>query len=245
MADKHAKIRLFVEGPLGAGQGIALSRDQANYLFAVMRLKTGAHVLVFNGVDGEWLAEVTSANKRNGTLVCLEQTAPLRLPPDLWLLFAPIKKARTAFIVEKAAELGVARIMPVQTSFTNSDRLNPDRLRAHAMEATEQCGGTFVPKVTDLQKLDEVLDTWSNDRRLMFCDENQVALPAAQALAKEKGGKWAILIGPEGGFSDEEVQRLRGMKQVTSVTLGPRILRADTAAVTAITLWQSALGDWG
>ena len=245
MADKHAKIRLFVEGPLGAGQGIALGKDQANYLFAVMRLKTGAHVLVFNGVDGEWLAEVTSSNKRNGTLVCLENTAPLRLPPDLWLLFAPIKKARTAFIVEKAAELGVARIIPVLTRFTNSDRLNIDRLQAHALEATEQCGGTYVPEVAQAVKFDTIMSDWPNERRIMFCDENQVALPAAQALAKEKGGEWAIIIGPEGGFSSEEVERLRGMAEVTSVTLGPRILRADTAAVTAITLWQSVLGDWG
>lgn len=241
----RAKIRLFVEAPLGAAQGIVLNKEQSNYLFAVMRLKTGTNLLVFNGVDGEWLAEVVEANKRGGRLVCVEQTAPLRLPPDLWLLFAPIKKARTAFIVEKATELGVARIMPVITDFTNTDRLNIDRLRAHALEATEQCGGTFIPKVSDAAKLDAVLDDWPEGRRLMFCDESREALPAAQALAGQAGGKWAIVIGPEGGFSEGEVARLRGMEQVVSVTLGPRILRADTAAVTAITLWQSTLGDWG
>jgi len=230
---------------MGATQGIVLNKEQSNYLFAVMRLKTGANLRVFNGADGEWLAEVVEANKRGGRLVCVEQTAPLRLPSDVWLLFAPIKKARTAFIVEKATELGVARIMPVITDFTNTDRLNIDRLRAHALEATEQCGGTFIPEVSDVAKLDTVLNDWPEGRRLMFCDESREALPAAQALAKETGGKWAIVIGPEGGFSEDEVARLRGMEQVVSVTLGPRILRADTAAVTAITLWQSTLGDWG
>lgn len=241
----RAKIRLFVEAPLGGAQGIVLNKEQSNYLFAVMRLKTGANVLVFNGVDGEWLAEVVEANKRGGRLACVEQTAPLCLPPDLWLLFAPIKKTRTAFIVEKATELGVARILPVLTEFTNSDRLNIERLRAHALEATEQCGGTFIPKVCDAARLSAVLDDWPDDRRLMFCDESREALPAAQALAAQSGSKWAIVIGPEGGFSEGEVMKLRGMAQVTSVTLGPRILRADTAAVTAITLWQSVLGDWG
>lgn len=245
MAKLRAKIRLFVEAPLGAGQGIPLSKEQSNYLFAVMRLKIGAFVLVFNGKDGEWLAEVVEAGKRNGKLACVEQTAPLRLPPDLWLLFAPIKKARTAFIVEKATELGAARIIPTMTQYTNADRMNLDRLRAHALEATEQCGGTFIPEVSEPVKLAEILSDWPNDRQIMFCDESREALPAAAALAKEQPGKWAILIGPEGGFSPDEVARLRAMSQVTSVTIGPRILRADTAVVTAITLWQSILGDWG
>ncbi len=245
MARKRAKIRLFVEGSLGAGQGIVVTKEQANYLFNVMRLKTGDNVLLFNGRDGEWQAEVVEAGKRAGKLACRAQTAPLQRPPDLWLLFAPIKKARTAFIVEKATELGAARIMPVLTDFTNTDRIQTDRLRAYAMEATEQCGGTFIPEVTDIQKLADVLDDWPEDRRIMFCDESRAALPVAQALAKEKAGKWAIVIGPEGGFSPDEIERLRGMKQVTSVTLGPRILRADTAAVAALVAWQSALGDWG
>ena len=245
MASKRAKIRLFVEGSLGDGQGIVVTKDQANYLFNVMRLKTGDNVLLFNGRDGEWSAEVVETGKRTGKLACRAQTAPLQMPPDLWLMFAPIKKARTVFIVEKATEMGAARIMPVMTRYTNSDRLHIDRLRAHALEATEQCGGTFIPEVSDLQKLANVLDEWPSDRRLMFCDENREALPAIEALAKEQGGKWAILIGPEGGFSPEEIERLRGMEAVTSVTLGPRILRADTAAVAALTVWQSVLGDWG
>ncbi len=240
----RAKIRLFVEAPLGAAQGIVLNKEQSNYLFAVMRLKTGAHISVFNGVDGEWLAEVTSANKRGGNLACIKQTAPLRLPPDLWLLFAPIKKARTAFIVEKATELGVARILPVLTDFTNTDRLNIARLRAHALEASEQCGGTYIPKVCAPEKLETVLNDWPEDRRLIFCDESLSARPMHEVLGGKTGRKYAILIGPEGGFSSKEAEKLRAMPKVTPVTLGPRILRADTAAVTAISLWQSMLGDW-
>jgi len=240
---KDAKIRLCVTQALGAGQTIPLSQNQAHYLFGVMRLKIGARVLVFNGRDGEYLAEVTEAGKRKGSLQCLEQTRPLQMPPDLWLLFAPIKKARTDFIVEKAAEMGAVRIMPVQTRFTNSDRIRQDRLQAHALEATEQCGGTYVPEVTDIRKLDAVLADWPADRQLIFCDE---ALIGAKEVLQAQSDvqKWAILIGPEGGFSGEERTKLSALPYVTKISLGPRILRADTAAVAALTLWQSTLGDW-
>ncbi len=238
-----AKIRLYVEHPLGPGQSVPLTREQAHYLFGVMRLSVGGQVALFNGQDGEWLAEVAEAGKRGGTLTCAEQTKPLQLPPDLWLLFAPIKKARTDFIVEKAAEMGAARIMPVQTEFTNSERIRQDRLQAHAVEAAEQCGGTFVPEVTDLQRLDRVLDAWSEDRQLMFCDEAELG-SALRLAANEKAQPWAILIGPEGGFSERERKRLTGLPYAHIVSLGPRILRADTAAVAAMTMWQQALGDW-
>ncbi|NOD89186.1 MULTISPECIES: 16S rRNA (uracil(1498)-N(3))-methyltransferase [unclassified Ruegeria] len=238
-----AKIRLYVEQPLGQGQSVPLTRDQAHYLFGVMRLSVGGFVALFNSRDGEWLAKVTEAGKRGGVLTCLEQTKPLQLPPDLWFLFAPIKKARTDFIVEKAAEMGAARILPVQTEFTNSERIRQDRLQAHAVEAAEQCGGTFVPEVTDLQRLDRVLDTWPEDRQLMFCNEAEVG-SALRLAANEKGRPWAILIGPEGGFSDKERARLTALPHAHVVSLGPRILRADTAAVAALTMWQQALGDW-
>ncbi|WP_372570911.1 16S rRNA (uracil(1498)-N(3))-methyltransferase [Ruegeria jejuensis] len=237
-----AKIRLYVEHPLGLGQSVPLTRDQAHYLFGVMRLAVGASVALFNSRDGEWLAEVVEAGKRGGSLTCIEQTKPLQMPPDLWLLFAPIKKARTDFIVEKSAEMGVRRIMPVQTAFTNSDRIRQDRLQAHAVEAAEQCGGTFVPEVGALQKLDRLLAEWPEDRQLMFCDEALVG--AGEALRDAGPGPWAILIGPEGGFSDVERERLTRADFAHAVSLGPRILRADTAAVAAMTVWQQVLGDW-
>ncbi|MEM9434314.1 MAG: 16S rRNA (uracil(1498)-N(3))-methyltransferase [Pseudomonadota bacterium] len=240
MAD--AKIRLFVDHPLDTGKPVPVDRDQANYLFNVMRLTAGAKLLLFNSKDGEWLAEVAQATKRRGLLTCVSKTRALFHPPDLWLLFAPIKKARTDFIVEKATELGAARIIPVQTEFTNSERLRQDRLQAHAIEAAEQCGSTYVPDVLALQKLSHVLQNWPQDRQLLFCDE--VLAGTEYGFDSALPGKWGILIGPEGGFSDAERTRLLEMPQTKSVALGPRILRADTAAVAAMSLWQSKLGDW-
>lgn len=237
----NAKVRLFVDQPLGAAQPVALTREQAHYLFGVMRLTVGARVALFNGHDGEWQADVAEAGKRGGVLVCREPSQPQSTPPDLWLLFAPIKKARTDFIVEKAVEMGVRRILPVQTAHTNSERIRQDRLQAHAVEAAEQCGGVFVPEVTELAKLDRVLTKWDTQRRIAFCDE---ALVGETGRLPHTPGAWAILIGPEGGFSDEERRRLRGMACASAISLGPRILRADTAAVAALTLWQSTLGDW-
>ncbi|WP_373049699.1 16S rRNA (uracil(1498)-N(3))-methyltransferase [Thalassovita aquimarina] len=237
------KIRLYVDHPLGQGQSVPLDRDQAHYLFGVMRQQLGAQIALFNGRDGEWRAEVVEAGKRGGTLECREHTKPLQMPPDLWLIFAPIKKARTDFIVEKAAEMGAAKIIPVQTEFTNSERIRQDRLQAHAVEAAEQCGGTFVPEVTGLQKLDRLLADWPEGRKLMFCDEAEVG--AGKVLGEAGPGPWAILIGPEGGFSEAERKRLHALPFTHVVSLGPRILRADTAAVAALTVWQQALGDWG
>jgi 16S rRNA (uracil1498-N3)-methyltransferase len=238
-----AKIRLYVDAPLGKGQSLSLSRDQAHYITGVMRQKVGAIIALFNGRDGEWQAELVDAGKRRAVLTCLEQSKPQSIPPDLWLYFAPIKKARTDFIVEKAAELGVAKIFPVQTDFTNSERIRQDRLQAHAVEAAEQCGETYVPPVDALQKLNLVLANWPDDRKLLFCDETLVD-DATSGLGGQKGEKWAILIGPEGGFSDAEITQLRTLKTTRSFSLGPRVLRADTAAVAAITLWQNTLGDW-
>lgn len=207
-----------------------------------MRMAVGQDILVFNGRDGEWLARLDQLTKRGGMAQAVEQTAAQRNPPDLWLIFAPIKKARTDFIVEKAAELGAARILPVQTDHTNSERIRQDRLQAHAVEAAEQCGGTFVPVVDDLRPLSRLLDAWDTNRRILWADE-AIAGPA-QVLAGLERGPWAILIGPEGGWSQAERGRLATTSGVTRMALGPRILRADTAAVAAITLWQAALGDW-
>lgn len=236
-----AKIRLYVDQPLAPGQAVRLSPDQAHYLTGVMRLSAGAAILLFNGRDGEWRATLADAGKRNAIAVADVQTRPLLLPPDLWLLFAPIKKARTDFIVEKAVELGAARILPVQTRHTNSDRIRQDRLQAHAIEAAEQCGATCVPEVADLIALDKLLAKWPEDRRLYWCDETALGQPATVTPTT---GPAAILIGPEGGFSADEATRLRARPNVTPLSLGPRILRADTAAVAALTLWQAACGDW-
>ena len=237
-----ARIRLYVNHPLGRGQSVPLDRDQAHYLFGVMRQPVGAQVALFNGVDGEWQSEVVEAGKRGGALRCDTRSRPLQVPPDLWLLFAPIKKARTDFIVEKAAEMGARRILPVQTAFTNADRIRQDRLQAHAVEAAEQCGGTFVPEVAGLQRLDKVLADWPEGRQLMFCDEGLAGQPST--LAAGGFGPWAILIGPEGGFSEAERAQVSGLSYAHAVSLGPRILRADTAAVAAMTMWQQVLGDW-
>ena len=238
----RAKIRLFVEQPLGAGQDIDLPEGQAHYLFKVMRQSIGASVALFNNRDGEWLAEITGASKRAGVVQCKALSAPQRLPPDLWLLFAPLKKARTDFIVEKAAELGAARIVPVQTDFTNAERIRQDRLQAHAVEAAEQCGGTYVPEVAALTPLARLLDTWPEGRALIWADESLAQTARSAPLPPAPA---ALLIGPEGGFSEAERARLRGMAGVHPIGLGPRILRADTAAVAALTLWQAAQGDWG
>ncbi|MEM6576851.1 MAG: 16S rRNA (uracil(1498)-N(3))-methyltransferase [Pseudomonadota bacterium] len=240
---KDAKIRLYLDHLLQEGQCVPLDRDQAHYLFGVMRLAADSVILVFNGRDGEWRARVAEAGKRAGRLTIEDQTRPQQNPPDLWLLFAPIKKSRTDFIVEKAAELGAARIKPVQTDFTNAERIRQDRLQAHAVEAAEQCGGTFVPEVMSLQKLDSVLAEWPAGRRLMLCDET-TAGEARKLPTAAKGEPWAILIGPEGGFSTAERKRLHSHPDAHVVSLGPRILRADTAAVAALTLWQAQLGDW-
>ncbi|MEM6940316.1 MAG: 16S rRNA (uracil(1498)-N(3))-methyltransferase [Pseudomonadota bacterium] len=236
-----AKIRLFVEQPLGEGQTVPLTGDQAHYLFGVMRQAVGAKIALFNGRNGEWQAQILDARKRGGEVVCQRQSASQQVPPDLWLIFAPIKKARTDFIVEKATELGAARILPVLTEYTNAGRVARARLQAHAVEAAEQCGGTFVPEVAEAVRFDQLLAQWDSERQLMFCDE---ALAGGSASLPAVLAPWAVLVGPEGGFSPRERAQLAALEQAHPVALGPRILRADTAAVAALTLWQDRLGDW-
>lgn len=233
--------RLFIDVPLGPGLSVELDREKAHYLFGVMRRRVGDRVDVFNGRDGAWSTTIAEVAKRSGRMVVADQVQPQQAPPDLWLLFSPIKKARTDFIVEKATELGVARICPVQTEHTNSERIRQDRLQAHAVEAAEQCGGTFVPPVEEMTSLQGMLDRWPESRQLLFCDE---ALAGTNDAFPDRKGPWAILIGPEGGFADRERSDLAQMPQAHAIALGPRILRADTAAVAALALWQSRLGDW-
>ncbi len=238
------KIRLYVDQPLDQGQSVVLTREQAHYLFGVMRQGVGDAVALFNGRDGEWRAEVADAGKRGGVLSCSAETKAQDVLPDLWLLFAPIKKARTDFIVEKAAEMGVRRILPVQTEFTNSERIRQDRLQAHAIEAAEQCGNTCVAEVAALARLEALLRDWPEDRQLVFCDEIEAEGAGSSALMGGLAVPGAVLIGPEGGFSEAERKKLRALPFVKVLPLGPRVLRADTAAVAALTLWQQAVGDW-
>ncbi|MFK4058340.1 16S rRNA (uracil(1498)-N(3))-methyltransferase [Brevundimonas sp. NPDC046655] len=236
-------IRLHVQGDLAPGLAVAPTLDQSRYLTQVMRLKAGDDLLVFNGRHGEWRASVAEVLKKGVILRAEELVREQTLGPDLELIVAVVKKARVETIVEKATELGAARVRLVLTHRTNADRLRLDRLDAIAEEAAEQTGRLDVPLVDDPIKLDALLDGWDAERRLMFCDETGGA-PAIGALTAAGGGKWAILIGPEGGFSPEEGARLRALPFATAVSLGPRILRADTAAIAALTLWQAAVGDW-
>lgn len=251
-------IRLFVEPALAEGAAVALAQEQAHYLTNVMRQAVGAELLVFNGRDGEWRAAVEQVSKRGCILRVLASTRAQAAPPDLELVVALVKRARLETIVEKSAELGCRRVRLVVTRRTNSDHVKVTRLQAIATEAAEQTGRLDVPEIVAPERLETLLAGWPADRRLMFCDEagddpRQAwggeagrALPALQALEKAGRGPggWSVLIGPEGGFDPGERDRLRSSPFVTPVTLGPRILRADTAAISALTLWQAAFGDW-
>ena len=236
-------IRLFVPHPLKAGAGVAPTVDQSRYLTAVMRLNVGDEILVFNGQDGEWRASLTEAGKRGALLRCEEQTRQQDHGPDLDLVVAMVKRGRVETIVEKAAELGARRVRLTQTRRTNVDFLKLGRLDAIAIEAAEQTGRLDVPVIDDPMKLDKILDTWDSARRLIFCDEGGDARTMIEAVT-DTAQPAAILIGPEGGFAPEERERLRGLPFVIPVSLGPRILRADTAAIAAMTLWQACAGDW-
>ncbi|MGV9009044.1 16S rRNA (uracil(1498)-N(3))-methyltransferase [Brevundimonas sp.] len=236
-------IRLHVPQLLSTDAAVAPTLDQSRYLTQVMRLKAGDDLLVFNGQDGEWRCTIAEVLKKGVVLKAQEQVRPQTFGPDLELIVAVVKKARVETIVEKATELGVRRVRLTLTQRTNTDRIRLDRLDAIAEEAAEQTGRLDVPVVDDPVKLSDLLDTWQAGRRLMFCDETGGA-PVMAALRDLPPAPWAILIGPEGGFSPEEGERLRALPFTTAVSLGPRILRADTAAIAAMTLWQAAAGDW-
>jgi 16S rRNA (uracil1498-N3)-methyltransferase len=232
--------RLFVMQPLAPDATIELDGAAANYLGNVMRLKPGGQVRLFDDVSGEWLAEAVEVGKRRVNLAITDHLGPREAVPDLWLLTAPIKKGRIDWIAEKACELGVARLVPVLTRRTIVDRLNLDRLRAHMIEAAEQCGRTALPGLDEPIKLEALLKTWPADRQLLFADEEGGAALASVA----RPGPAAILIGPEGGFTAEERSAIRALPQARAIALGPRILRADTAVAAAVSLWMAAVGDW-
>jgi 16S rRNA (uracil1498-N3)-methyltransferase len=237
-------IRLHVPHDLAAGAELALDADQSRYLVAVMRRAVGDEILVFNGRDGEWRAALSAVGKRGAAARLTTRERPQAEGPDLDLIVALVKRARLETIVEKAAELGVRRVRPVITERTNADHTKVPRLQAIATEAAEQTGRLDVPQVVEPQRLDRLLQDWDAGRRLVFCDEAGDAPPMLEALAGADPGPWAILIGPEGGFSPAERAGLRDLDFAVPVSLGPRILRADTAAISAVTLWQAALGDW-
>ena len=232
--------RLFVQTALGPGVRVALDPAQANFLGNVMRLKQGDKLLLFDGASGEWLAEIADAGKKRMVLAVAEPTKPQEAVPDLWLAFAPIKKGRVDWLVEKAVELGVARLLPVVTQRTIVDKLNLDRMRAHIVEAAEQCGRTALATIDEPVKLEAFLRTRDPARVLYFADETG-GDPPQSAL---KPGPALILIGPEGGFTPDEAAAIRAAANSQAIGLGPRILRAETAALAAVTAWMTAVGDW-
>ncbi|UTW54924.1 16S rRNA (uracil(1498)-N(3))-methyltransferase [Kordiimonas sp. SCSIO 12610] len=244
----NTNIRLYVSEDLTENQVLSLDKEQSHYLGNVMRKNPGDQLLTFNGRHGEWLSEIIDANKRSVTLKALEQTQPQKTEPDLWLAFAPIKKARLDFIAQKATELGVGHIIPVLTRRTIVDRVKTERMHANAIEAAEQCERLTVPTIGETLKLEKLIDQWPTDRALMFCDEDLSGDDAYSALKKYQSAHWidkcGILIGPEGGFDDYERELIKSQPNTLVVSLGPRVLRADTAAISAITLWQAAVGDW-
>ena len=209
-----------------------------------MRAKAGDKLRLFNGRDGEWLAEIAQAGKRGVNLTCIVQTAPQNEVPDIWLAFAPVKKTPADYLAQKATELGAAALMPVFTRRTIVTRINHERLAANAIEAAEQSDRLSVPVIRDPVSFDKLLASWPKDRRILFCDEDGDAVPLANAARDGPAGPAAIFTGPEGGFDPAERETLRALPFVTPVTLGPRILRADTAALAALAVWQSVKGDW-
>ena len=244
-----SNIRLFVEENLQTGIDLEIKASQFHYLKNVMRLAIGAEVTLFNGRDGEYLAEITDSGKHSMTVKLMKQSRPQSDDPDIWLIFAPIKKNRLDMIAEKATELGVAKLVPVITDHTKVERVKTDRLRANAIEAAEQCRRLTVPEITEPMPLQKLLDNWEVTRRLLVMDETTVedgdAGVSMATLGKSKDGQAcdAILIGPEGGFSASELDLLGNLPFVTKVSLGGRILRAETAALAALTLWQELIGE--
>ena len=239
------KLRLYVEATLGAGLRVEPDSAQAHYLIHVMRAKAGDRVGLFNGRDGEWAASVAEVTKRGCVLVCEGRVAEQDRVPDLWLVFAPVKKTPADYVTQKATELGVSVLQPVLTRRTIVRRVNEERMRANAVEAAEQSGRLSVPQVRAPIELEKLLAQWPAERRILFCDEAGQAPSIADALATgHKGQPWAVLIGPEGGFDPAERERIRECNFVTAVSLGARILRADTAGLAALAVWQAILGDW-
>lgn len=244
LREAGGRVRLFVEAALDEGAHVLLVEGQAHYLLHVMRAKAGDRVSLFNGRDGEWLASIAEVAKRSCTLDCEKQTRAQSGTPDIWLCFAPIKKTPADYVVQKATELGVQALQPVFTRRTIVTRINEERMTANAVEAAEQSDRLTVPDIREAVPLDKLLKTWPPKRRILFCDEGGDAKPIAEAARDIKENAVAILTGPEGGFDPAERDLIRRQPFVTPVTLGPRILRADTAALASLAVLQALKGDW-
>jgi 16S rRNA (uracil1498-N3)-methyltransferase len=244
LTEAGGKTRLYVIGDLGEGVAVTLDEGPSHYLLHVLRARPGNRVALFNGRDGEWLAEIAAAAKRGVTATCLQRTAAQAGVPDIWLAFAPVKKTPADYLVQKATELGVSVLQPVFTRRTIVSRINEERMLANAIEAAEQSERLTVPEIRAGVTFDKLLASWPGERRLLFCDEGGDAKAMTQAARESRGGPCAIFTGPEGGFDPAERAALRALPFVTPVALGPRILRADTAALAALALWQGVAGDW-
>jgi 16S rRNA (uracil1498-N3)-methyltransferase len=244
MRANYRMQRLFVQDDLAEGSEIEASQQQSHYLMHVLRLAEGAKVLLFNGRDGEWSAAIAAKTKKAVRLKVLDLQRSQPAKPDLVYCFAPLKQGRLDYLVQKAVEMGAGTLQPVITQHTQVARPSMDRLAANVVEAAEQCGILAVPTLCEPEKLEKLLGNWEPERRLVFCDEDASTDNPLPALRSLTGKKFGLLVGPEGGFSDDERRMLRALPFVTAIPLGPRILRADTAAVAALALMQATVGDW-
>ena len=238
----HSAPRLFIDQPLADGMELRIEGGQAHYLLSVMRMKAGGTVKLFDDRTGEWLGEVAATGKRDLVVRIAARLREREAVPDLWLCAAPIKRGRIDWVAEKGSELGVARLVPVATRRAVVDKLNRDRLRAHMIEAAEQCERTALPELADMVPLEALLRAWPADRALYFADE-EGGTPMLDAV-RDHSGPAAILIGPEGGFDPAEREAIRACPAAVPISLGPRILRAETAALAAVSVWMAATGDW-
>jgi len=245
MAQSSGRMpRLYLESRFASGDVVVTSPEQSHYLLSVLRLTAGAPVLVFNGEDGEWRARIGNVGKKSCDLILEQETWPQLSGPDIDYIFAPLKRARLDYMVQKATELGARRLRPVMTEYTQSTRVNMVRMRANAIEAAEQCGLVSVPEIFETERLGDILGSWPDARSLIFCDESAELRDPVAALGEVPEGPVAVLIGPEGGFSSSERAKLLAKDFVTPLSLGPRIMRSDTAAIAALSLVNAVHGDW-
>lgn len=241
---KCLRTRLYVKGSFTGGADVLLDEKQTHYLTKVLRQKPEDQLVVFNGEDGEWLASINPLTKKRIALTLQKQLRPQKVSPDIWLLSAPLKNAKTETVLEQATELGISRFVPVLTQFTVASRINQERLNLIATEAAEQCERMDIPHVPPLTPLSSLLTGWEPDRKIIYGDESGTGKQPKELFSTLKQGKYAILIGPEGGFSASELALLKGMDYTYAMCMGPRIMRAGTAAISAIAIVQSWLGDW-